>query len=276
MTKNEVATPITIIKLGGALITDDSREFTARPEIIENIAEQLKEALLQTDRRIILIHGAGSFGHIYAAKYKLNHGYNAELSSGLVTTHDSMLELNQMIREIFAKKGLKLLQFPPMTFCLMVNGRVASAFCQPLEKALEFGYLPVLFGDVAFDMETGYKILSGDQLPSVLVNGIKGIARVIFLTNVDGVFDKHPGIFEDAHLYSEINANEISSPASLFKSPITTAGKTRVTGEMEKKVEELLPLAKAGIECWIINSKNNRLKELLSKGSTLGTRIYRS
>ncbi|MHA2330818.1 MAG: isopentenyl phosphate kinase [Candidatus Hodarchaeales archaeon] len=265
--------PITIIKLGGALITDDSRDFTTKPEIIENIADQIIEVLNQAKKKLILIHGAGSFGHVHAAKYKLNDGYNEKLSPGLVVTHDSMLELNQIIRDIFAKKGMKLLAFPPMTFCIMTNGRVTRSFSKPIEKALELGFLPVLFGDVAFDTNTGYKILSGDQLPIVLFKSLQNVKKIIFLTNVDGVFDCHPELHADAHLIKEINVN-ITDPTSLFKNSIKTTGKTRVTGEMEKKVEELYPLAKAGKECWIINSKDGRLKELLQKGKTLGTRIY--
>ncbi|MHA1166207.1 MAG: isopentenyl phosphate kinase [Candidatus Hodarchaeales archaeon] len=275
--KIESTESITIIKMGGALITDDSKEFTANTIVIRDIARQIAKHLTSnSNRRFIFIHGGGSFGHVHAAKYQLNRGYDSNNAPGFVITHDAMLELNGIVRQIFAEEGIQLLVFPPLAFCIMENGRVTASFCEPIAKALKHGFIPVTFGDVAFDEKTGYKILSGDQLPSVIYESLHEISRVIFLTNVDGVYNKHPGIYKDAVLYENIDVLSLKDPAKLFEITATTEGKTRVTGEMGKKVEELIPLAKRGVECWIINSKEDRLQKLLETGSTKGTRIFRS
>ena len=60
-----------IIKLGGSVITDKSKESFFKKEIMNNLSKEIKKA----NKRCIIIHGAGSFGHILAKKYKLNNGF---------------------------------------------------------------------------------------------------------------------------------------------------------------------------------------------------------
>jgi len=60
-----------IIKLGGSVITDKTKENCFKKKIVDNLAKAIKKAKQET----IIIHGAGSFGHIIADKYRLNMGY---------------------------------------------------------------------------------------------------------------------------------------------------------------------------------------------------------
>lgn len=57
-----------LIKLGGSLITDKSRDYTARPQIISRLAREIKFARKTFDSDIIIAHGSGSFAHTPAAK----------------------------------------------------------------------------------------------------------------------------------------------------------------------------------------------------------------
>ena len=59
-----------IIKLGGSVITDKSKESFFKREVMNNLSKEIKKA----NKKCIIIHGAGSFGHILAKKYKLNKG----------------------------------------------------------------------------------------------------------------------------------------------------------------------------------------------------------
>ena len=59
-----------IIKIGGSVITDKKKESFFKQEISDNIAKEIKK----TDKKYIIIHGAGSFGHILAKKYHLHTG----------------------------------------------------------------------------------------------------------------------------------------------------------------------------------------------------------
>ena len=68
-----------IVKLGGSLITDKTKPFTARMEIIADLAQQIKEAL-DEDKNLSLIigNGGGSFPHYPAVKYQMNDGIKNE------------------------------------------------------------------------------------------------------------------------------------------------------------------------------------------------------
>jgi len=73
-----------IIKLGGSVITDKTKENTFKKDLMDKLAEKIKTA----DKELILIHGAGSFGHILAKKYDLNQGYkNDDQLHGFSLTH---------------------------------------------------------------------------------------------------------------------------------------------------------------------------------------------
>ncbi|HEC89681.1 MAG TPA: kinase, partial [Thermoplasmatales archaeon] len=57
-----------VIKIGGSIITDKSKLGVYREYTMDALAEKMQ------NRKILLVHGAGSFGHILAEKYQLNKG----------------------------------------------------------------------------------------------------------------------------------------------------------------------------------------------------------
>ena len=58
------------LKLGGSLITDKTAVSTIRPPIVHRLAGEIAAARAQNpDLRLMLGHGAGSFGHVAAAKH---------------------------------------------------------------------------------------------------------------------------------------------------------------------------------------------------------------
>ena len=57
-----------IIKIGGSIITDKKKENCFKQEITDNLIKEIKKS----DKKLIIIHGAGSFGHIHAKKYNLH------------------------------------------------------------------------------------------------------------------------------------------------------------------------------------------------------------
>ena len=67
---------LVFLKLGGSLITDKMKPYTPLLEVIDDLARQIA-ASLQTDRnlRIVIGHGAGSFGHVAASEYKTRDGF---------------------------------------------------------------------------------------------------------------------------------------------------------------------------------------------------------
>ena len=57
-----------IIKLGGSVITDKTKKQTFKKEVMGNLATQIKKA----DKQIIIVHGAGSFGHVLAKEFDIH------------------------------------------------------------------------------------------------------------------------------------------------------------------------------------------------------------
>src|SRR2546426_12448298 len=59
-----------LVKLGGSVLTDKTRLRTARRAAIRRLASELA-AVRQS---LVVVHGAGSFGHILAHRHTLNQG----------------------------------------------------------------------------------------------------------------------------------------------------------------------------------------------------------
>ena len=60
-----------VLKIGGSILTDKTFDMTARPAAIQAVAEEI--AAYPED--LVLVHGAGSFGHIPAKKYGLQQNF---------------------------------------------------------------------------------------------------------------------------------------------------------------------------------------------------------
>ena len=70
-----------IIKLGGSVITQKEKQATFRVDVMNNLAKQISQSV----EPVILIHGAGSFGHGFARQYSLNEGFSSEAALQLLT-----------------------------------------------------------------------------------------------------------------------------------------------------------------------------------------------
>ncbi|KAG5923700.1 hypothetical protein E4U53_003533 [Claviceps sorghi] len=67
-----------VVKLGGAAITDKSKADTLSDNLdtlVDNIARVYRTELRPRGRRIVLVHGAGSFGHPPAKKFGVKAGW---------------------------------------------------------------------------------------------------------------------------------------------------------------------------------------------------------
>ena len=131
----------------------------------------------------MLVHGAGSFGHIPAKKYGLPQSFSPE---GLRVTHDSVARLNDLVVEALSRAGVIPMPVHPLSCLLLPNGRIDSFDLEPMKDMLKDGLMPVLHGDVAMDATRKAGIVSGDQLVSYLARALQ--AEVVAVgSNVDGV-----------------------------------------------------------------------------------------
>jgi len=101
-----------VLKIGGSILTDKSRELAPRYGEITRVAEEI--AIYPED--VVLVHGAGSFGHIPAKKYGLPHEFNRQ---GLRVTHSSVARLSEMVVEALSLAGIDCLPvhlYPALAF----------------------------------------------------------------------------------------------------------------------------------------------------------------
>ena len=188
---------LTILKLGGSVITNKKKPFTPNKKAITRLAKEIKQANVEF---LLLIHGGGSFGHPIAKKYEIRNGYkDSSQIMGFSKTHQAMVSLNKIILDALNQKEIPAVAVQPSAFITTDNGRITCMDKEIVLKLLEFGITPVLYGDVVLDSDLGFTILSGDQLVSSLAIKLNA-DRIIMGLDVDGLFTKDPKIHSSARL----------------------------------------------------------------------------
>lgn len=247
---------IRVLKIGGSILTDKSGEKGALPEEIERVAGEVASR----PHDLVLVHGAGSFGHIPARKYGLPQKFSPE---GLRVTHESVVRLNLLLLEALAEAGVESLPVHPLSCLTLSGGRIESFATEPIREMLEEGIMPLLHGDVAMDLTRRAGIVSGDQLVSYLARALR--AEVVAVgCNVDGVlFSGRP--------MAEVKRSDLP----MIESAIGGSAGVDVTGGMKGKLDELLDLADMGISSVIFNASREGNIVRALQGEAIGTKVWR-
>lgn len=194
-----------LIKLGGSVITKKSTESTFRSQIMNDLSSQISKA----GKEVILVHGAGSFGHVPAKKYDLQKGFNYDKQRyGFAETKRLVQTLNTYVLSALHKYNLPAVSLPPHCLLTLKNHEIDDFSMDFFKQYIENGFLPVTYGDVALDSHNGFSICSGDLLVWLLAKTFQP-EKVIFVIDEDGVYTKNPKKHSDATLLKNITANEI-------------------------------------------------------------------
>jgi isopentenyl phosphate kinase len=246
-----------VLKIGGSILTDKSRELSSRPDEIARVALEISSC----PEDLVLVHGAGSFGHIPAKKYGLPREFSRP---GLRVTHGSVARLCDLVVEALSRAGVDCLPVHPLSCLVLRDGRIDRFFDEPVKEMLKEGIMPVLHGDVAMDATGKAAIVSGDQLVAHLAKALQ--ADVVAVgSNVDGV------LFSGRTL-PKITRKELPG----VESAIGGSAEVDVTGGMRGKLLELLELADLGIDSVIFNAGREGNIARALKGECVGTRIGRA
>jgi len=258
-----------VIKLGGSAITDKTRFKCANTALLENTAKELAEAKVSIP--FLIVHGGGSFGHPLAKQYDLQNGFTSpDQLEGIVKTCIAMKQLNLLVIDAFAAMGLPVVSVNPSSCVITQSGRIQNFFIEPIEKLLQLGAIPVLFGDVVLDSEMGVSILSGDQIIVSLAKSLNASHIVVGLT-VDGLYREDPELNPNAEIIEHITLSDIGTGLESAKEAQTPD----VTGGMRKKVEELIPALEANIPVAMINlNEPKRLVEAIHGETPYGTYLH--
>ncbi|HWQ16202.1 MAG TPA: isopentenyl phosphate kinase [Roseiflexaceae bacterium] len=265
---------LTFVKLGGSVITDKTRPETPDLVAIARLAEELRAALdAEPTLRVILGHGSGSFGHVYARRYGVHLGLAPGGDwRGFALTAAAALRLNRHVVDALLAAGVPALALQPSASLRAAGGTLASWDTWALERALEHGLLPVVHGDVAFDTSQGSAIISTEQLLLHLAATPSLRPARIVLVGEAGVFTADPRLDPAAVRIPRIDATNIERV-------LAGAGGSHgvdVTGGMRGKVELMWQLVRGapGLRVQLIGPEPGLLaRALLGQAEGEGTTI---
>jgi len=254
-----------IVKLGGSVITDKTKEHTFKPKIMGRLASEIKKS----NKQMIIVHGAGSFGHILAKKYELNEGYKRyEQVKGFSLTHEMVQTLNSLVLKSLQKNDIPAVSISPHSVVKLDDHKLTKIDLTVFEEYLEKQFIPVTFGDVVLDKKLGFSICSGDLLVMALAEYFKP-EKVIFAMDEDGLYTSNPKIDKKAKLIKSSNLKELEKlSTSLDKH-------ADVTGGMGGKLGTIKNISKQGIDVVLLNgNKPDRLYKALVGEDTTSTIVY--
>lgn len=221
------------LKLGGSLLTDKTGVEQTRPQVITRIAQEIARAQqAQPELALLLGHGSGSFGHVAAAKHGTRHGvHTLEQWLGFAEVSAAAARLNKIVTDTLIQAGVPAISFQPSASALCANGLLESLAIKPIQRALRHQLIPLVYGDVAFDLVRGGTIVSTEELFAYLVAELQP-TWLLLAGETDGVYDLHG------------NTIPLITPDNFAQVKEALGGSrgTDVTGGMASKVLAMLEL----------------------------------
>ncbi len=257
------------LKLGGSLITDKDKPYTARKTVIARIAGEINAARQeQSDLRILLGHGSGSFGHFAAKDYGTRERVpNSAEWQGFQKVWNAARALNQIIVEEFSQAGLPVISLPASASVFTENRKIVEWNTKPIQSALENELMPIIFGDVIFDKSLGGIIFSTEDLFTQLLPIVQP-DRILLAGKEAGVWRDYPNVSE---IIPVIDAASFRSG----RVGVGASASVDVTGGMAAKVQLMLEVVTAypQIQAQIFSGEEPGNIYKMLTGASLGTRI---
>ena len=241
----EPSAPVVIVKLGGSIITRKREVEKLRPKVLARLAREVVEV---PDHRVVLLHGAGSFGHPGAKRFGLarppSEGTSgAERARGAAIVAAEVRRLHLAVLRELVRAGGSPLSVPMATHARNRAGELLHLDPSPVRAALDAGFLPVSFGDVVPDEVWGSSILSADTIAVALARGL-GAERVVFVSDIEGILEGPPG--RKRSVVREVRADTVAG----LRPP---SGASDVTGGIRGKAVAMLAIATAGADAGLIS-----------------------
>lgn len=260
---------LVLLKLGGSLITEKSQAHTVRADVLARLAQEIQHAYQsQPGLRLVLGHGSGSFGHMAAKKYNTRQGVNSPTEwRGFVEVWQEANALNRLVMDALFHAGLPAVALPASSAVTAQNGRVKHWDLTPLHLALDSGLLPVVYGDVIFDLERGGTILSTEDLFAHLAENFH--PSLILLAGIEA------GVWADFPINTRLIDAITPQNFAQISAALGGSSAVDVTGGMQSKVSEMLALVEddPALVIRIFSGLHPGLVERALLGEAVGTMI---
>lgn len=257
---------LVLLKLGGSIITDKTQPYTARADMIERLAGEIKNALDERgdDLQLIIGHGSGSFGHEAAAQYQTHRGAVGEESwRGFAEVAAAAADLNHIVVRALRGVGIPAIRFQPSASTRTRGEQLMYFETFPIKEVIQHGLVPVVYGDVSVDANQGMSIVSTEKLFDNLARELTP-TRILLCGHVEGVYEADPLTHPDAELYDSIDRSDWDE----IEAQLSGSHGTDVTGGMFSKVREMyrLTLAMPPMQAMIFSGETPGNLEAVLKG----------
>jgi len=255
-----------VVKLGGSVITNKRAAGSRRgvkARFFPRVARRLLKEIRDSRQEVIIITGAGSFGHVLADKHGLKLGYKEDGQwDGYCQVSRDVRRLNLLVLDEALRLGMRPISVPPSVSVLQAEGKIHYLDEGVFRRYLAQGLTPVTFGDVVLDMgQRRFSICGGDALALHLAQLFRA-DRAIFVSDIDGIKVGDDGAL--AREFTNADLERITPPRG-------AEGKD-VTGGIAAKARLALELAASGTETVILNGKKRgRLLSALKGDGPVGT-----
>jgi isopentenyl phosphate kinase len=261
---------LTILKIGGSVMTHKDGDSDLNVSLVRQTLAEIGQWQAENPHHpLILISGAGSFGHPLAHQYQLNRPTAAGKEAiGFARIARNMLKMGLLIADLAEAVGVPLLPLQPSALFVTDSGRISQSFLQTVDHALQNGVVPFLWGDVAFDESHRFCILSGDQILPYLYTHF-GAENIYFGTNVAGIYTDNPKTNPAATIIAHISDDNYDR----VRASLSASSDVDVTGGMFGKIEEIRRVATGAIACKVYDARvlNNTYRAL--SGQAVGSHI---
>jgi len=217
---------VIVLKLGGSVITDKDERETVDLDALARLAGTIGNADVDD---LVVVHGAGSFGHFYADKHDVSTTDGTHDATAVREIHDSMARLNTAVLDYLDDAGIEGVPVRPFSAARRDAAAESEFYTKQVASMLEEGFTPVLHGDVIVQEGAGATIVSGDEVVTELASALDA-DRVGLCSTVPGVLDDGDDVLPEIDAYDDV-ADVLGDSES-----------TDVTGGMAGKVRELLAL----------------------------------
>lgn len=227
-----------IIKVGGSVCTAKTEnKFEACIGKIERIVQEIKLARERKKFSLILVHGAGPFGHSNVVNYGINNGIHTEQHvQGFIKTHLAMAGLNAHFLAAFEKAGIPAITIDPTACIIQKNKKILRFDTKMFDLlfAMNENIVPIMHGDMVLDTKLKGSVVSGDAIIPYLARKLNA-KKVLLGSDVSGIFTADPK--------KDANAKHISLiDKKNFKRILKSVGEAStidVTRGMKGKLENL-------------------------------------
>ena len=270
--------PIIIIKLGGSILTDKNTPYSMRNKVIDSLISQISDNYHTSNQpKLIIIHGAGSFGHPIANSFSIQNGINQNIPNqtlGLTKTHQSVKKLNFKIVDSFLSRDIPVLSLTTSSVFFQGDSVLKFTGINQIDSLLDLGIIPILFGDILLHDSKNFSIISGDRVIYEICKSFSSsnnpkykIDKIIFCFDQDGIIisntEKESKVIQNIKL-KDLDLLSLKN----FKESID------ITGDIRGKLKEIKKICELGIPVQLINGqKPNLLTKALKNEKILSTLI---